>query len=732
MLPPTGSGSGGGGGRKTYHVSRDGITPLESRPISVAEDEDSEQEEAHSVLACSEGPQSTFLTVGATSSSTTKKRKKKKKKSLFDLYHPELYEQRQQEQQQQQQQLEILRRRASTCAVSSVYEDFDEDDLMEPLVDADGLPLTTTTLSNNNNNPVYEVEPYRIGDDITVLLNLVHQNVQRSLCIDSDGVDHPSDFTFPVYQGSSSTDQAQQQQQHRLAVGGIGDLFGDAELICLAAALRHNTSLVSIQLRNLAAVTDVSLIPLCRALTSHPTMRAVDLTGTRAGRDVRTAKQRKDLSRALRDLCCQNANILHLIVDDCLLLDEDRTTVEEAVQYNAFMCSDPSMNPFDLNMIRTLSTQKRETALLEAQLAFNPVSMGLPPGALPLQVLPESHGFQDVTKRTEQEAMRQKKNAKKKHVQFQTTDRGATAASSIAAAATIGTGDLLQHKVCADYVAGKCRYGSRCRYEHPSRSIAMQQVSNLVRYEKEQKEEALRQQEASTTAAMLAQHEADLAMGSAHVVDQLDPHREDVQEQQQQHPATAWWAGEGPVPPEVAWETVPSGPFGPAQPTPPPPLARPPPPPSGEDGDDAKSRTSTTARSQKSNAKSTATTSKSTTNRPSSFTLKVDKAKSAIAARTTTTTRNGAPTVAAGSSEPTVVAATAGERAPNHHHDEDDEEGEEDDDNEGEEELPRAPHAQLSTTAAVAVGSVVFFSCICVAAIVIASSRQTSASRRVI
>ncbi|KAH9586704.1 hypothetical protein LSM04_006380 [Trypanosoma melophagium] len=126
----------------------------------------------------------------------------------------------------------------------------------------------------------YECEEFEPGMDINILIQQTVQNVVQSVSLED-------------YDGLSR--------------------FGDSELICFGAALKHNSSILSLQIRYLD-VSDTSLVPLCRALEVHPCIRALDLSGTRGGNAT---------IKAVFRLVCTNPNILFIRLDDTMVLPQD-------------------------------------------------------------------------------------------------------------------------------------------------------------------------------------------------------------------------------------------------------------------------------------------------------------------------------------------------------------------------------------------------------------------------
>ncbi|RNE97726.1 hypothetical protein TraAM80_09240 [Trypanosoma rangeli] len=133
----------------------------------------------------------------------------------------------------------------------------------------------------------YELEEFEPGMDINILIQQTVQNVAQSVSLeDSDGLSQ----------------------------------FGDYELICFAAAVKHSNSILSLQIRYLD-VSDTSLVPLCRALESHPCIRALDLSGTRGGNAT---------IKAVLRLFCTNPNILFVRLDDTMVASHDAGEMELA------------------------------------------------------------------------------------------------------------------------------------------------------------------------------------------------------------------------------------------------------------------------------------------------------------------------------------------------------------------------------------------------------------------
>lgn len=320
-----------------------------------------------------------------------KKKVKRRKPSLYSLYH-------------------------ETSSNEGSQGDLGDEDYLDEAATMYSVAAASTGGGGASgvNPSLYEYVAFEIGMDINVLLNQVHQNILRSICLD-DSEDATSAFT-------------------------------DGDLICLAASLRHNRSLMSLQLRYLP-VTDVSLVPLCSALEQHPTLRALDLSGTKGTRKT---------GEALRRLVCVNTNILHVMHNDTMFQERDLLVMGEALQFNAMMCADPRSNPYDVKMISKVTEEERAKRLLDAQLSYNPWVQGPPPtsvlsGDAPQPLINKKVG--------------------KKNVAFETKDND---------------GSYLSQRVCGDYIKGACRYGSRCKYYHPPWTAALGQVAQLQRYNEEE------------------------------------------------------------------------------------------------------------------------------------------------------------------------------------------------------------------------------------------------------
>lgn len=246
------------------------------------------------------------------------------------------------------------------------------------------------SVSDEEQNETFECEEYCVNMDVNILIQQTVQNIVQSVCLeDTEG--------FAT--------------------------FGDHELICFAAAVKHNSSIMSLQIRYLD-VSDISLIPLCKALERHPCIRALDLSGTRGGEGT---------SKALRQLVCTNPQIIFMRLEDTMVNPKDASVIAKATRFNALACPDPNNNPFHLGLLRRISAVEEKEPTLQDQLQARP------------WLFPAGGGG------TQQSSA---KKAKK-------TVLGTAAASHIG-------GDI-----CAQFIQGRCPYGSRCKYIHPERTVAL-------------------------------------------------------------------------------------------------------------------------------------------------------------------------------------------------------------------------------------------------------------------
>lgn len=259
----------------------------------------------------------------------------------------------------------------------------------------------------------FEYEEYVVGMDINVLVQQTVQNIIQSVCLED-------------YDGLSQ--------------------FGDHELICFAAAVKHNSSIVSLQIRYLD-VSDVSLVPLCAALEKHPSLRALDLSGTRGGDAT---------SRAVCRLVCQNPSVIFAQLDDTVVSPADAVIIQKATRYNAMVCAEVTNNPFHLGLLRNISSIEEKEAKFNEELHAKPWLLAEPPA----EEGPQSKKKKKVT--------------------------------------IVGGVTRIGAEVCAQYIAGRCLYGSRCKYFHPERTSALK---NAVASNQHQRAELLSKFDARSSVA---------------------------------------------------------------------------------------------------------------------------------------------------------------------------------------------------------------------------------------
>ncbi len=277
--------------------------------------------------------------------------------------------------------------------------------------------------------------------------------------------------------------------------------FGDHDLVCVASAIGHNTSLTSLQLRWLQ-VTDVSLVPLFNSLEKHPNIRSIDLCGTRGA---------EASSKALRRLVCRNSSILHVMTDDTRKtkwrMDDDEV-IELATRHNALVCPGIS-NPYDKRVIASIIDKREEQQLLERQLALrrdNPfvphttviemeggysggslvagterrvISLG---GTVISPPTPLSASLAHPLPSNKSSDARSKG---KKSVQFSGVPQGGKDETADDEAHRVATAKAA---LCKDYMLGSCRFGSRCSYVHPDRTVTATQQADRLRVEQQQQE----------------------------------------------------------------------------------------------------------------------------------------------------------------------------------------------------------------------------------------------------
>lgn len=276
------------------------------------------------------------------------------------------------------------------------------------------LPLYEQYLADSQGSQVssdVEVEEtdldsdYSVGMDINILIRQTVQNVIQSVCLEGTG---------------------------------RNVLFGDDELVCFAAAVKHNCSILSIQIKHLN-VSDVSLLPLCESLKQHPALRALDLCG------INTSPK---FSCALKELVCCNPNIIFAGFTDSGVAAGDLDVIDEALQYNAMVCPDVSSNPFQLGLLRKLNAIEQQEEKYMRSLAPKPWMLN--PPCHPLSVPSDEKPSTEKKKKLPWLASTQSK---------------------------IGA------RLCANYLKGGCQYGSRCKYYHPEYTSVFSNAMKVTQYE---------------------------------------------------------------------------------------------------------------------------------------------------------------------------------------------------------------------------------------------------------
>ncbi|CCW71225.1 unnamed protein product [Phytomonas sp. Hart1] len=279
------------------------------------------------------------------------------------------------------------RRRKKT---KSLYDQYFEDSAKKH--------LSTSCSDSDEVNSEIDWD-FTVGMDINILLQQTIQNSIRSVCLED-------------YDGLSS--------------------FGDHELICFAASIKNNTSIVSLQIRYLN-VSDVSLVSLCNALLNHPSLRALDLSGTRGGEAT---------SSALCNLVCTNSSIIFVRVDDTIVNPKDNEIIQMATQYNAMICADPNSNPFQLGLLHKISFIEEKVQEYNQQLNARP------------WLLPEDGVKKNISDKSSLNS--------KKRVKLLT-----------------GRGMQFGAEVCTQFINGYCAYSSRCKYFHPEKTSALKNTTTI-------------------------------------------------------------------------------------------------------------------------------------------------------------------------------------------------------------------------------------------------------------
>lgn len=265
---------------------------------------------------------------------------------------------------------------------------------------------------------------FTVGMDINILVRQTVQNIVQSVCLDGS------------IEGNFC--------------------FGDTQLICFAAALKNNSSILSIQLKHID-VTDLSLVPFCHALLEHPTLVALEICGTLGGNGTSTA---------IRELVCYNSNILVARIEDSFLAPSDADIVSEALQYNTMAFPDPTSNPFYLGLLRKFIAIEEEENEYLRKLAPQPWMIPFVGEADEDQEgMPQSSGYANMSSTGNEDAAMRKK--KKNNL----NTWGNTTKTKIGA------------EVCPKFLKGLCPYGSRCKFYHPEYSTSLSNAVAMSRYD---------------------------------------------------------------------------------------------------------------------------------------------------------------------------------------------------------------------------------------------------------
>lgn len=270
-------------------------------------------------------------------------------------------------------------------------------------------------------------EHFTVGMDINILIHQTLHNVIQSVCLDGSG--------------------------------GRSFCFDDTQLMCFAAAVKNNSSFLSIQIK-FVDVTDYSLVPLCEALHSHPTLRALDICGTQGSFGT---------SRALRNLVCNNSNIIFAKIEETVLSPFDAALINEAVQYNAMVCPDPTSNPFHLGLLRKFSELEEKEKKYIQKLEPQPWMFSSLGEEEKVNEDPYTSFGHPTFPNEDKERVYMKNRKKNKLKAWRHT-----------------TESKIGAEVCPHFLKGGCPYGSRCKFFHPEYSTALSNAVKMSLYESHQ------------------------------------------------------------------------------------------------------------------------------------------------------------------------------------------------------------------------------------------------------
>ncbi|ESL09068.1 hypothetical protein TRSC58_03219 [Trypanosoma rangeli SC58] len=124
-----------------------------------------------------------------------------------------------------------------------------------------------------------------------------------------------------------------------------------------------------------------------------------------------------------------------------MVASRDAGEIELATRYNALACPDPANNPFHLGLLRKIGDMEEEKQKYKEQLAAH-------------SWLFSDHGGGSANQAPK----------KVKKVLF----------AEKMAQSRIGA------EICAQFMSGRCSYGSRCRYIHPEKTAAIQNAISVT------------------------------------------------------------------------------------------------------------------------------------------------------------------------------------------------------------------------------------------------------------
>ena len=161
-------------------------------------------------------------------------------------------------------------------------------------------PVTSTKFGNENSR-------YKVGDDISILLDEVLNNSVRSILI------------FDQFSGQ----------------------FSDMEVYSLSVVFKYNFSVLALTISG-CDIGDEAVSMLCEALV-HTNVQYIDFTSTPLDDEA---------GRSLAGLAHCNQNLRTVVIDDTLISEELMDEVDVCCQFNESNNPNPQVTPIDPNRTR--------------------------------------------------------------------------------------------------------------------------------------------------------------------------------------------------------------------------------------------------------------------------------------------------------------------------------------------------------------------------------------------